>query len=155
MASPGRILVPIDFSRESRVALDYALSLAKALNASITLMHVYELPMLLNTIIPGADNAADADSARSEASRRLDAVRAELGDRVSGEIRLLIEPGKPAEAIVARARAGRFHMIVMGTHGRTGVARLLMGSVAELVVRRADCPVVTVHLPSEGTEGES
>jgi nucleotide-binding universal stress UspA family protein len=69
---------------------------------------------------------------------------------------VVVEHGSPAVEIVSFSRNGGFEMIVMGTHGRTGLRHLLMGSVAEGVVRRASCPVMTIHLPfPDGTADDS
>jgi universal stress protein A len=63
---------------------------------------------------------------------------------------VVVEHGSPAFAIVAYSRTGEFDMVVMGTHGRTGLRHVLMGCVAEAVVRRALCPVMTIHFPVPG-----
>lgn len=141
------ILVPVDFSPNANAAVEYATFLANAFQAAITLHHVYQVPPLLNPIVPGADNRADLEVARLSATRELERLCADVQARASGEVRIVAEPGIAADAILDRARSGAFDVIVMGTHGRTGLRRLLMGSVAEAVIRRADRPVVIVHIP--------
>lgn len=148
-----RILVGVDFSAESDAAVRTAFTFARAFNSSVTLLHVHELPSMMNPIVPGADNGADSKMLRAAAEAELARFRSHLHERdprsLEGGIRIetLVAGGIPAEAILEHARAGAFDLIVVGTHGLTGLRRLLVGSVAEAVIRNAPCPVVTVHLP--------
>ena len=114
-----RILVPTDFGQASDAALAQARELATALQASLHLVHVLD----------------DA--------QRADAVATSLEAALGYETVLL--SGPTARTIVEYATDRAFDLIVMGTHGRTGVAHLLLGSVAEQVVRTAPCPVLTVR----------
>ena len=148
MLSLSKVLVPVDFSDGSRVAIDYAVALAKVFRSEVTLFHVQELPGSMNAIVPGADNAIDAANEHGYAMHRLEALRVALRRDFDVEMPVVVLSGSPEREIVAYAVGGRFDMIVMGTHGRTGVKRVLMGSVAEAVVRRALCPVLTIHLPA-------
>ncbi|HEX3867433.1 MAG TPA: universal stress protein [Gemmatimonadaceae bacterium] len=148
-----RILVGVDFSPESEVAARTAITFARAFDAAVTLLHVHELPTMLNAIVPGADNRADRASLHDAAALQLASFRRRLQARdprtIEGGIavELIVDGGVPAEAILKRARDEEFDLIVVGTHNLTGLQRLLVGSVAEAVVRAAPCPVVTVHLP--------
>ncbi len=149
-----RILVAVDFSAESELAIQTAFTMARAFDAVITLLHVHELPSMMNPIVPGADNLTDAKLLRSAAEAQIATLRGRLQGRdpraaVGGGVTIetAVEGGEPADVIIECARTGGFDMIVMGTHGRTGLRRLLVGSVAEAVIRAAPCPVVTVHLP--------
>jgi universal stress protein A len=148
-----RILVGIDFSPEAEAAARTALTFARAFDATVTLLHVHDLPAMLNTIVPGADNRADAASLKVAAAEQLDAFRARLDERdpraIEGSVSIetVVEGGVPAEVILRRADEDDFDLIVVGTHGLTGLRRLLVGSVAEAVIRGAHCPVVTVRLP--------
>lgn len=143
----SRILVPVDFSASSDEALRYAVSLAKHLGASLELLHVVEDPFLSGAwssevYVPNLLELID--NLIAEARRRL----SELKNRdVLAGIPVAIEvlKGRPALAIIDRAKDGHFDLVVMGTHGRTGVAHLFVGCVAEAVVRRAPCPVLTVR----------
>jgi nucleotide-binding universal stress UspA family protein len=143
----SKILAPVDFSAGSRIAVEYAVALAKALNSTVTLFHAHEMPGSMNSIVPGADNEVDAGLERAAAMQRLEAMRAEMQKETDVEIRVMVQRGSPAKEIVSYSLSGGFDMIVMGTHGRTGLKRVVMGSVAEAVVRRALCPILTVHLP--------
>jgi len=133
-----KILYPCDFSAAGRAALDTAAALARDHGAKLLVLHVQEPAVAyaggeLYTGIP----EVDVDELR----RMLVDVRpADAG--VAVEHRLLV--GAPAATIVRTAEEENVDMIVMSTHGRTGLMRVLMGSVAEEVVRKAKCPVVTV-----------
>jgi len=151
--SMQRILVAVDFSPESEAAIRTAFTFARAFDAVITLLHVHELPTMMNGIVPGADSAADAQLLHAAAEAQLASLRERLRERdpraLEGGITIetVVEGGLPAEVILERAKSGAFDLVVMGTHGRSGLRRLLVGSVAEAVIRGALCPVLTVHLP--------
>jgi nucleotide-binding universal stress UspA family protein len=147
MITVSKILVAVDFSSSSKIAVEYAGALAKVLQSTVTLFHVYQMPDLMNSIVPGADNAVDAEKDRALARRWLEELRAEAQKHIDVEMRVVVEHGSPAQEIISLSRSGGFDMVVMGTHGRTGLRHVLMGSVAEAVVRRALCPVLTIHLP--------
>ena len=140
------ILVPVDFSRGSERAVEQAEALAAALGADLELFHAYQLPVLAlpdSTVTVSPTYVADlTDRAQRELNRHRDILR-ERG--VNAATKLL--EGNPADAIVQRAEALPALMIVLGTHGRSGFKRFLLGSTAERVVRTATVPVLTVHLP--------
>lgn len=127
-----RILVATDFGAASGAALKHAIRLARETGAHLHLLHVIEDP---------DDTAASAFA--YEQLRRLLAPEEARALRP----RCSVRPGPPADAIVDYARDREVDLIVMGTHGRDGIVRAVMGSVAEKVVRRARCPVLTVHQP--------
>ena len=141
-----RILVPTDFGACSDTAIHYAADLATHFRASLELLHVVEDPFLSGAWSPeafvaGADNLLEEviDSARI----RLASVAAAVAARgIAAEITVL--SGPPSSRIVERAGAGNFDLIVMGTHGRTGLSHVVLGSVAERVQRTAPCAVLTV-----------
>ncbi len=145
MAVVQRILVPVDFSSRSEAALDHALTLAQALGASITLLHVAQPPPSMSGIVPGSDD--DDRAARDAVQHSLDQLVARAKSRGFQQIDARIESGLPIEVILDTAREGGFQMIAMATRGRTGLRRLIIGSVTEGVLRHAACPVVTLHLP--------
>ncbi len=147
-AALKHLLVPIDFyAAESESPIELAVTLARALGASLTLLHVYPAAGHMSEIVPGADSAAEFAAEREVIARGLDRIAIRLRARGVAEISTVVDHGHPIEAIVNRARTTRVDLIVMGTHGRSGVSRLLDGSVAEGVLRQAPCPVLTVHLP--------
>jgi nucleotide-binding universal stress UspA family protein len=131
----ARILVPTDFSVCSMWALRYAEELARRFGAEIVLLHVDQ------ALAPGSELA----QTRHEASREeLDGLVTLLGRR-DVPARKVLRFGGPAEEVLSTAEAEDADLIVMGTHGRTGMAHVLMGSVAENVMRRSPCPVLTVR----------
>ncbi len=146
-----RILAPLDFSPAGQEALDEALGLARSLGASVTLMHVYELPQPIpDAGVAYGPDVIDAldDAAREQLARTRDRLRAQMGEG-GPAIDCKAMLGVAHEEIVAQARRGDYDLIVMGTHGRTGWRHLLLGSVAERVVRLSSVPVLTVHPPAE------
>ena len=143
----SRILVPTDFSPPSDAALEYARILAGKFGSTLRILHVIDDPTDSSDFV--ADGFAPSTEAiqtglLDQARKRLDHVM-NLVDRSRYNARADAVLGTPAEAIVNFANATGTSLIVMGTHGRTGLAHLLMGSVAEQVVRTAPCPVLTVR----------
>ncbi len=138
-----KILFPTDFSTLSDGALKYATTLAKDMGAKLLIVHVEEPPAAygggeMYYGIPEPDSAALAKMLADV--KPTDAA-------VPYEHRMVT--GEPAKEIVELAEEEGVDLVVMGTHGRTGLGRLLMGSVAESVVRRAPCPVFTFKEPHE------
>lgn len=140
------ILVPVDFSNGSERALEQAEVLASSLGAGIELFHAYQLPVLAlpdTSVTVSPTYVADLTN---RAQTELHRLRDRLQQRgVPVTVKLL--EGNPADAIVQRAEALPALMIVLGTHGRSGFKRFLLGSTTERVVRTATVPVLTVHLP--------
>jgi nucleotide-binding universal stress UspA family protein len=138
-----RILVPVDFSRASDAALELALTVAGSTAGTLTLLHVYGIPA--HAFPEGFALAPEVltriASGAQEGVERLKAAHAGRGVAIEA----LSSSGSPSDEILARARDHKFDLIVMGTHGRTGLKHVLLGSVAERVVRQAPCPVLTVH----------
>jgi universal stress protein A len=131
------IVAPVDFSEPSKRTAGYAASLAQRLDATLHLVHVLEVPALAKH--PSLDDRAYQD-ARAE----LKALRATLPlptSHVSIEVRL----GPVAEGITQAAIDYGADLVIMATHGRSGLSHLLMGSVAERVIRTARCPVLVVR----------
>ena len=143
-----QILVPVDFSKGSNRAVEQAEQLASALGAQLELFHAYQLPVFAlpdSSVTVSPTYVADlTDRAQRELEKHRDAL-AQRG--VTANVKLL--EGNAADAIVERAEAIHAAMIVLGTHGRSGFRRFLLGSTAERVVRMATVPVLTVHLPEE------
>lgn len=145
MTAFRRILHPTDFSRASAPALRRAVALARACRAPLVLLHVMTPP----SPFIGEDTLPSSYVdllilARRSAKRRLAAVFVRVR-RTGVRARAVFVEGLPADAILRAARRMRADLIVMGTHGRTGVSRVFMGSVAERVVRQSRCPVLTVR----------
>lgn len=133
-----KILVPIDFSPSSNAALELAATMARDTGATLLLLHVEETPELF---AGGEYMDVSPDVLKAEARQRLSEVS--LPDTCLPCERYL-QSGNPWVEIVRLAKEQQVDYIVMGTHGRRGVSRLLLGSIAEAVLRRAPCPVITL-----------
>jgi nucleotide-binding universal stress UspA family protein len=144
MTSPKTLLVPTDFSPAAETALDRALELAAATGAKVYVMHAYQLPIVGfpdGVMIPSAEIASNIITwAQSELAACV-ARRSES----SVEIVPILKQADPREAVLAVAEEISADLVIMGTHGRRGIARALIGSVAESVVRVSPVPVMTVH----------
>jgi len=136
-----KILVPVDFSSGSEAALDLATSLARDSGAKLLITYVQVPPLSTGG---GEFMYVEPGPPSEELRARLAAVLPK-DPQITVEHRLL--NGDPSDCIVKLAEDEKVDFIVMGTHGRRGLTRILMGSVAELVVRWAKCPVVTVKAP--------
>lgn len=132
-----RILCPIDFSEPSAEALRVATALARESGARLLITYVEQVPVLLEGGYYGVHEA--------EVRQQEEALRATVPDDPQVEYEHLLLSGEPGPAILRAAEEAGADLIVMGTHGRTGLMRLLMGSVAEAVVRGAPCPVLTIR----------
>jgi nucleotide-binding universal stress UspA family protein len=145
----SRILHPSDFSPASTPAFHKAVEAANAFRADLLLAHV----LAAVPVSPAAEITAETwdvllGSQRATAEERLGRLVKKAraaGVRVSG---IVMDVGVPHEQIVRLARRRRIGLIVIGTHGRTGLSRALVGSVASRVIATAPCPVMTVHAPS-------
>lgn len=146
----SKILVPVDFSSCSRSALAHALGLAGELGATIHVLYVADVPQFRKEPRIASERGATSlrefvlEDAGEELSAFLDTLSAQERSRFSTSV----DVGSPRACIVDQAKRGGYDLIVMGTHGRTGRAHALAGSVAESVVRSASCPVLTVREPS-------
>jgi universal stress protein A len=140
------ILVPTDFSEPAVAALYYAVALAVPLAATVHLLNVVDLqgPHLSDLGAALTTEMIDSILAGNKAAL----IRLAEARRATGRIgELLLRTGDPRDVIDEVARQLKADLIVMGTHGRRGVVRLMMGSVAETLVRTASCPVLTVRPP--------
>jgi universal stress protein A len=141
---PQHILVPTDFSAASKKAIEYADALASTFQSRVTLLHVLE-PMAL----PPEYGYVPAYSPEDEALQ-VDAARKQLLERASGldsarQTEVLVRVGRPWHEVVGAVSELGVDLLVVTTHGRTGLRHLLMGSVAEKIVRHASCPVLVVR----------
>jgi len=139
-----KVLVATDFSNDSQLAVQQARAHAQLTGASILIVHVVQGPATVQGEGMLHDGAYADESA--PALRRLLDIADVITDAPT-EVRVL--RGEPSDAILRAAEDANVSMIVMGTQGRTGVARVLMGSVAEQVVRNASCPVLIVKRPKD------
>jgi nucleotide-binding universal stress UspA family protein len=144
-----KILVATDFSEPSDAALAYGRELARTFGASLTVLHIVDNIL---TRAYGTDGVVLADpelqrEIETSAQRQVDGVLFDEDRKMMGAVGLVITSNSPSAAIVTYAHDASIDLIVMGTHGRGAIAHLLMGSVAERVVRIAPCPVLTVRHP--------
>lgn len=142
MSAFKNILVPTDFGEAAKEAEDMACELASKFGARLTLMHVWTVPTpaYAETItLPIAEIEAAAKEALADEVKR---VREKFG-----EVKTILVPGLPWRNILDAAQEQGYDLIVIGTHGRKGLPRFFLGSVAEKVVRAAPIPVLTVHAP--------
>ena len=147
MITLKKILVPADFSEPSESALKYARAFAEQFGSAIHLLHVMEDPFLYAPTSEGylvPPHMLEEMSAA--ATERLNSL-VSPADREKFQVKLALKHGSPFVEIVRYAREQDIDLIVMGTHGRGPIAHMLLGSVAEKVVRKAPCPVLTVRSP--------
>ncbi len=143
LARIDRILVPVDFSENSRKAVAYALAFARQSNAQITFLHVIQVNYAY-----GEFGAIDFTALEREMRGGAEKELAALLERVKAQgvtAQSLVREGSPAKVIADVARELNIDLLVVTTHGYTGLKHVLMGSIAEAVVRYAPCPVLVVR----------
>lgn len=140
-----KILVPVDFSKCSLKALTYALAFAKQFKAEITLLYVVQPYYVPGDYAGGLDYAALEKEIEDSSEQRLN----ELAKKVIGKkaaYHVLLEVGRPVDEITRTADELNTDLIIIATHGHTGLKHVVLGSTAENVVRHAPCPVLTVRV---------
>lgn len=148
MLTINLIVVPTDFSEKSLVALDYAVGLAQAYDAQLKVVFVNEPGLKISDMAwVGIDEESMSERDAADARR---AVERTVLDRIPVDVAADAEIlyGNAVDRIIDYASDTNADVIVMATHGRTGVSRVLMGSVATQVVRKAPCPVLTLKKPA-------
>lgn len=154
MATQKQILVPVDFSSASKVALDQAAELARQIHAVVDILHVWDLPAIVRdddvTELQGLPSTV-SDAVCHYAKNTLAAFtrKAQESGVVVRSARAV--PGRGYQTIVDEAERGGYDLIVIGTHGRKNLSRVVLGSVAERVVRYAHCPVLVARSRSAET----
>lgn len=145
MTLPTNILVPTDFSETAARALDYAIALAAKLGARIHVLHVIGIPALGIPELGVALTSTMIDSLVRDNQAALDRlVDKHRSQATFGEV--VLRTGDARDSILQAADEIHADLIVIGTHGRRGISRALLGSVAEAIVRTARCPVLTVRV---------
>ncbi len=150
MVAIKKILVPIDFSDYSKSALRYAIEFAKQFNAKLYLIYVVEPIIYPADFSMGQVTFPSAEIDLNERAREEleNLAKAEIGDSLEYEV--ITKTGKPFAEINETASEIDADLIIIATHGHTGVEHLLFGSTAEKVVRKAPCPVLTLREPIKG-----
>jgi nucleotide-binding universal stress UspA family protein len=139
------IMVATDFSEPSAVALAYGRDIARSYGAALHLLHVVEDVMLRYSPEVGMTSPVLQENLESRARRELDAQVTEDDRRTLKIVPIVLTSPTVPGGIVEYAKDQKIDLVIVGTHGRSGVKQLLMGSVAERVVRTAPCPVLTVR----------
>ncbi len=152
MADTMRITYASDFSQASRAAFSQALRLAKATGGELTILHV--LPSPASMFVAGGYVTQETwelieSDLRSHAGQQMDALVKEAVDTGVRATPQFADGGIPSEEIVRVAEQNKTDVLVLGTHGRSGVMKVLLGSVAARVVATASCPVLTVRMPAD------
>ena len=143
------ILVPMDFSAYAEQALDYAMALGQKLQARVTLLHVIQPPLLASADMGVWPSPAFLDELEAAIAGDMEGYLARVtAAGLEGEIAVV--HGVPFQQILDTAKARQVDLIILGTHGRTGLTHVLLGSVAEKVARLAPCPVLIVRHPTPG-----
>jgi universal stress protein A len=140
------ILSPTDFSEHAKQAVTSGFELAQRCGAKLSLLHVIEVPEYAIEV------ALPLENLERDARQQLALLLPEA-EAAHVEVTRLVELGVPYQRILETATAEQVDLIVMATHGRTGLGHLIMGSVAERVVRLAPCPVLTIRPPGERSVG--
>ena len=146
----NKILCPYDFSECSKHALKFAIEFATAYKAKLYLLHTFDI-RAYNYSEPIYGISVPIKDAVITIKKELENS---IPEKIKDELRVetLVIPGVPFYEIIKFANENGIDLIVMGTHGRTGIAHILLGSVAEKVVRKATCPVLTVRHPDKEFE---
>ncbi len=140
------ILFPTDFSNGARAAMDHAASLAKDYQAKLILLYVIQDISIAEWYIPSSLSVGDlVEDMRKSAWQEMDKWFAEVSQQVK-DVEKMVVRGVPFVEIIQTAKEKTADLIVIGTHGRTGIDHMLFGSTAEKVVRKASCPVLTVRI---------
>jgi len=140
------ILFPTDFSQGARAAMDYAISLAKDYEAKLLLLYVIQDISIAEWYIPSSISVADlVEDMQKSAAKEMEKWGNEAAQRVTSVERMVVR-GVPFVEIIRTAKEKDADLIVIGTHGRTGIDHMLFGSTAEKVVRKSPCPVLTVRM---------
>jgi len=140
------ILFPTDFSNGARAAMDHAISLAKDYQAKLILLYVIQDISIAEWYIPSSISAGELiEDMQKSAWQEMDKWIAEVSKQVK-DVEKMVVRGVPFVEIIQTAKERNADLIVIGTHGRTGIDHMLFGSTAEKVVRKAACPVLTVRI---------
>jgi universal stress protein A len=142
-----KILVPVDFSSYSDRVLDYATTIAQGFKARVILMHVIEP---FHYSVTDTLNVVDHDRALKTIAASLLDNSCKMLHKRGLSVDIHLASGSPHREIVKKSHLEKVNMIIMGTHGRTGLEHILFGSVAEKVLRMAPCPVLTVRSELRG-----
>ena len=138
-----KVLVPVDFSECSHKAMQYAVAFAKQFKASLTLVHVVQMSYAGAEFAPLDFPLIEKQMVESSSLKLAEIISKEIGEAVPCD--MIVKAGHPATEIALAAKKVNADLIIISTHGYTGLKHILLGSTAENVVRHAPCPVLTVR----------
>ncbi len=145
MISLKKILCPIDHSDCSKEALKYAVSFAMKDEAKLYLLHIIDIRSFNDSLVAMSQQIPDEETLELLRMKLLDCIPEDIRDDMDVEATVI--QGIPFAEIISTAKEKEIDMIVIGSHGRTGISHMMLGSVSEKVVRKAPCPVLTVRQP--------
>ena len=149
-----RIMIPIDYSDNSKAALAYGAEFALGFGASLDIVHVWDRPTYLTDAVmvqrPGEAHKPIGELIRENAERDMAEFLSQISLPPALTVSSRLISGEPASALIAELKKGEHDLVVLSTHGRTGFAHLLLGSIAEKLVRLSPVPVLTVPIPGRG-----
>jgi len=149
MIAIKNVLVATDFSAPSETALNYARAMARSFGAQLHVLHIFEPLWITSADVVGGGVALATmiQGLEDTARKQLEEAVTEADRRELKAVAEMVTSESPAREIANYANEHKVDLLVIGTHGRSGISRMLIGSVAEKVVRLAPCPVLTVHHP--------
>ncbi|MEI6244493.1 MAG: universal stress protein [Acidobacteriota bacterium] len=149
MIAIKNVLVATDFSAPSETALNYARAMARSFGAQLHVLHIFEPLWITSADVVGGGVALATmiQGLEDTARKQLEDAVTEADRRELKAVAEMVTSESPAREIANYANEHKVDLLVIGTHGRSGISRMLIGSVAEKVVRLAPCPVLTVHHP--------
>lgn len=149
MIAIKNVLVATDFSAPSETALNYARAMARSFGAQLHVLHIFEPLWITSADVVGGGVALATmiQGLEDTARKQLEEAVTEADRRELKAVAAMVTSESPAREIANYANEHQVDLLVIGTHGRSGISRMLIGSVAEKVVRLAPCPVLTVHHP--------
>ena len=147
MISLKKILCPIDHSDCSKEALKYAVSFAMRDEAKLYLLHIIDIRSFNESLNAMPTHLPDNETLEQLRIKLLDCIPEEMRDDM--DVEAIVIQGIPFVEIISTSREKEIDMIVMGSHGRTGISHMMLGSVSEKVVRKAPCPVLIVRQPDQ------
>ncbi len=145
MISLKKILCPIDHSDCSKEALKYAVSFAMKDEAKLYLLHIIDIRSFSEGLDAMSKQIPDEETLEQLRTKLLDCIPEGIRDDM--DVEAIVTQGIPFAEIISTAKEKEIDMIVIGSHGRTGISHMMLGSVSEKVVRKAPCPVLTVRQP--------
>ena len=149
-----RIMIPIDYSDNSKAALAYGAQFAQSFGASLDIIHVWDRPTYLTDAVmvqrPGEAHKPIGELIRENAQHDMAEFLSQLQLPSGLETSSRLLSGEPASALLTELKKGEHDLVILSTHGRTGLAHLLLGSIAEKLVRLSPVPVLTVPIPGRG-----